>query len=69
MCEFYYFQKNLYTLSETYRAIDLNSLLGYMGGYVGVLLGCSILQVPELILDAFTKIKRLCSDRLRVEQI
>ena len=50
----------LCTLSKTHRAIDLNSLLGYMGGYVGVLLGCSILQVPELMLDAFTNIKRLC---------
>ena len=59
MCEFRYCQKKLYTLSETYRAIDLNSLLGYMGGYVGVLLGFSVLQIPDLLLEAIDKMKEL----------
>ena len=49
----------LCTLFKTYRAIDLNSLLGYMGGYVGVLLGFSILQIPDLLLAAIDKIKEL----------
>ena len=57
-CESFIIAKEfLCTLSETYRAIDLNSLLGHMGGYVGVLLGCSILQIPDLLLRAIDKIK------------
>ena len=47
----------------------MNSLFGYMGGYVGVLLGFSIIQVPGLILDALNKIKRLRSDRPIIEMI
>ena len=36
-----------------------------MGGYVGLLLGFSILQIPELLLQAFDKVKRLYEDRLK----
>ena len=36
-----------------------------MGGYVGLLLGFSSLQIPELLLQAFDKVKRLYEDRLR----
>ena len=35
------------------RAIDVHSLIGYMGGYVGLLLGVSILQIPELLQRIF----------------
>jgi hypothetical protein len=34
-----------------FRAIDINSLIGNIGGYVGLLLGVSILQVPNLLLQ------------------
>ena len=47
----------LCTLFIAYRAINLNSLLGYMRGYVGVLLGFSILQIPDLLMEAINKIK------------
>ena len=46
---------------ERFRAIDVNSLFGYMGGYVGVLVGFSILQIPDLLLETFARIKRLGS--------
>ena len=32
------------------REIDLNGLVGYIGGYVGLFVGCSLLQIPGLIL-------------------
>ena len=32
-----------------------------MGGYVGVLVGFSILQIPDLLLETFARIKRLGS--------
>ena len=41
------------------RAIDAHSLMGYIGGYVGLLLGFSILQVPDFGLFAFEKMKML----------
>ena len=43
---------------KLYRAIDVHSLIGYIGGYVGLLLGFSILQMPELLLHAFDMAKR-----------
>ena len=47
----------------------MNSLFGYMGGYVGVLLGCSILQIPDLLLWALGTIKRLCTDERKAQTI
>ena len=41
-----------------YRAIDVHSLIGYIGGYVGLLLGFSILQMPDLLLHGFDMVKR-----------
>ena len=29
--------------------MDFNGLVGYIGGYVGLILGCSLLQIPQLI--------------------
>ena len=50
---------------KRFRAIDVNSLFGYMGGYVGVLVGFSILQIPDLLLETFDRIKRLGSCIIR----
>ena len=61
--------KKLYAFIKTYRAIDVNSLFGYMGGYVGVLLGCSILQIPDLVLWVLGAIKRLCTDGRKAQTI
>ena len=36
-----------------YRALDINSLVGNIGGYVGLFLGISILQAPDLLLNLF----------------
>ena len=47
-----------YARIKTYRAIDVNSLFGYMGGYVGVLLGYSVLQTPDLLLEAIETVRR-----------
>ena len=66
---FNYVQNFLYAFIKTYRAIDVNSLFGYMGGYVGVLLGCSILQIPDLILWVLGTIKRLYTDGTKVQTI
>ena len=33
----------------TCRAIDIQALVGNIGGYIGLLLGYSLLQIPDLI--------------------
>ena len=33
-----------------FRAISLNALVGNIGGYVGLLMGVSIAQIPHLLL-------------------
>ena len=38
---------------STFRAIDINVLIGNIGGYVGLLLGVSILQAPEALSRLF----------------
>ena len=32
------------------RALDAHALIGNLGGYIGLLLGFSVLQLPELLL-------------------
>ena len=51
----------LHKPNKRFRAIDVNSLFGYMGGYVGVLVGFSILQIPDFLLETFDRIKRIGS--------
>ena len=41
-----------------FRAIDINVLIGNIGGYVGLLLGFSILQAPDLLMQLFGTWKR-----------
>ena len=43
-----------------YRAIDFNTLIGNIGGYVGLLLGVSILQAPTLMVQLFGNLMKFC---------
>ena len=52
-----------------YRAIDIHSLIGNSGGYVGLLLGVSILQVPSLLLQVVKKVKQVYMDRTQAQTI
>ena len=38
------------------RAIDINSLIGNIGGYIGLCLGYSLLQIPLFIKKMITKL-------------
>ena len=40
-----------------FRSIDLQEVIGGIGGYIGALLGYSILQIPELLILIMSKIK------------
>lgn len=41
------------------QAIDLNGLIGYVGGYIGLILGYSIVKIPESIIAITWKFKRV----------
>ena len=47
------------------KAIDVNGLIGYIGGYIGLILGYSILQIPECIVMLMRKFKTDCWKRPR----
>ena len=49
--------------------MDVHSLIGNIGGYVGLLLGVSILQAPALLLQIVDKVKRAYMDRQQVQTI
>ena len=44
------------------RAIDVNGLIGNIGGYIGLCLGYSILQIPEFVTVLFYKWNKRFSD-------
>ena len=39
------------------RSIDAHSLVGNIGGYVGLLLGFSIVQIPDFLCQVFKKVQ------------
>ena len=58
-----FFEVNLAFPSPTYkeiihvRAYDEESLMGYVGGYIGMFLGLGLLQVPELLQAALKTLR------------
>ena len=42
-----------------HRAININGLIGTVGGYVGLCLGYSLLQLPDLISYIMAKYKSI----------
>ena len=66
-----FFEVNLAFPSSTYkeiihvRAYDVESLMGYVGGYIGMLLGIGLLQVPELLYTFHVKLKETKRKKLR----
>ena len=50
---------NFTTVLSNNRAVEFQELLGSVGGYIGLILGYTILQIPELIAMLFAKVKTL----------
>ena len=46
-----------------YRAIDFNALIGTIGGYIGLFLGYSILQIPDFLTQMATNVSMIWSKR------
>ena len=51
------FQGKTYMEIEQTQDYDLQSLIGNAGGYVGLFLGVCLLQLPQLLLDAYNVVK------------
>ena len=45
--------------------MDINGLIGYIGGYIGLFVGYSILQIPNTLLTLASKCKIFFSDMQR----
>ena len=56
--------ENIYFFS--YRAIDVQALIGIIGGYIGLFLGYSAMQIPFAIIFVIEKIKT-CSIEMKVK--
>ena len=50
------------------KAIDLNGLIGYIGGYVGLILGYNFLQMSDYIWDITNKCKDCLQKKSKVSQ-
>ena len=49
------------------KEVDFQSLVGYVGGYIGLFMGFALAQIPEIILTTMSHVKRLFSgDNLKV---
>ena len=67
-----HFWFGLYIYDEKFKeivqiqAIDINTLIGYIGGYIGLILGYSILQIPEYFANLIWKMKTYYSHVLTI---
>ena len=52
------FQIIFFDYMRWYRAIDIEQLVGSIGGYIGLCLGFSIAQIPELIIYIVVCVKK-----------
>ena len=53
----------------TLRAIDFNGLIGIIGGYIGLFLGYSFLQIPEFLLQGVDKYKKCKATKIGQNQL
>ena len=45
------------------KSYTFEGLVGNVGGYIGLFLGCAIVQLPNLLMTMFRKIKKTVTDR------
>ena len=41
------------------KEVDFQALVGYVGGYIGILMGFAIAQIPEMILVTIVGVRKL----------
>ena len=63
MIEHRYYQHN-FRDSKQVRAYTLDDLVGMIGGYLGLFMGCALVQAPVMISMLITLTKNLWENRL-----
>ena len=58
------FKSNVYKMIKSVRAFNEESLIGNLGGYVGLFLGVAIWQAPSFVEDFINKMKSRKRDKL-----
>ena len=52
-----------------FRAIDVNALIGTIGGYIGLFLGYSILQIPDFVIQVMSRYSNYKAKVQKTEKI
>ena len=47
-----------YYTASNFRAIGIEQLIGSVGGYIGLCMGYSIVQIPEIIINVVIYLKK-----------
>ena len=51
-----------FKLTVQKKEVDFQSLIGYVGGYIGLFMGFTVAEIPEVIMTTFIYIKRSFSE-------
>ena len=57
-CVVWRFLNNRFVKTVSKRKIDIQSLVGYIGGYIGICTGLALAQVPEILITIAVCTKR-----------
>ena len=60
-----WFRSNRFMEIKQIRAYNLQNLVGNGGGYIGLFLGYSIVQLPSMIISAYSRLKRIILSKMR----
>ena len=50
---------NRFKLIVQKKEVDFQTLVGYVGGYIGIFIGFALVQIPEILLDTFLFVKKM----------
>ena len=60
----FHFNNERYKEIEYTRAFDFEGLIGNVGGYIGLFLGCAIWQLPDAVQFIFNKLRALVGESI-----
>ena len=66
---YFYFPKELFKNIVLVRSFDIQTLIGNAGGYIGLFLGNTLLQLPGFVYYLWKKLKHIFKSENRKRQI
>ena len=61
---YFYFPKELFKNIVLVRSFDIQTLIGNAGGYIGLFLGNTLLQLPGFVYYLWKKLKHILSQKI-----